>query len=102
MCGPKVYTLLELVSLVGQLSGSKCRIIKLCPRLSYFMAWWMEWIPGPKLMTRDNYYSMQVDSVCGCEFPPVFNIMPRTLEAIAPDYLDQSSCYQGFRAAAGR
>lgn len=102
LCGPRVYTLRELVDLVAKLTGRKRKIINLCPQLSYLMALLMEWMPGPKLMTRDNYYSMQVDAVCACEFPKIFDIKPSALEAVAPDYLSQSHCYQGFRSAAGR
>jgi NADH dehydrogenase len=102
LCGPRVYTLRELVDLVASLTGRQRKIINLCPKLSYLMALMMEWIPGPKLMTRDNYYSMQVDAVCDCEFPGIFDIKPRTLEAVAPDYLSESHQYHGFRSAAGR
>lgn len=102
LCGPRVYTLRELVDLVAKLTGRQRKIINLCPQLSYLMALMMEWMPGPKLMTRDNYYSMQVDAVCACEFPKIFDIKPSALEAVAPDYLSQSHCYQGFRSAAGR
>ncbi|MFH2211004.1 MAG: complex I NDUFA9 subunit family protein [Pseudomonadota bacterium] len=102
LCGPKVYTLRELVDLVARITGRNSKIINLSPQLSYLMAMVMEWIPGPKLMTRDNYLSMQVDSVCDCEFPRIFDVKPRALEAIAPDYLSQSHHYHGFRSAAGR
>ena len=37
-----------------------------------------------KLMTRDNYYSLQRDSICNCLFP--FGITPSRLEDIAPQY----------------
>lgn len=102
LCGPKVYTLRELVDLVARITGRDRKIFNLCPQLSYLMALMMEWMPGPKLMTRDNYYSMQIDAVCGCEFPKVFDIKPSALEAVAPDYLSQSHHYHGFRSAAGR
>lgn len=102
LCGPKAYTLRELVELVGAMTGRKRRIIGLSPRLSYLQAWFMEWLPGKKIMTRDNYYSMQVDSVCNSEFPAIFDVKPSALEAVAPGYLAESSPYQGYRSAAGR
>lgn len=102
LCGPKVYTLRELVELVGSITGSKSRIVGLCPRLSYLQAWMMEWKPGKKLITRDNYYSMQLDSVCNCEFPRVFDVKPSSVEAVAPLYLIEASPYHGHRSAAGR
>lgn len=102
LCGPRVYTLREVVDLVAALTGRKRRIINLSPRLSYLMALMMEWMPGPRMMTRDNYFSMQVDSVCDCEFPEIFGLEPRALEAVAPEYLSQFHRYQGLRSAAGR
>lgn len=102
LCGPKAYTLRELVELVGTITGRKRRIIGLCPRLSYLQAWLMEWLPGKKIMTRDNYLTMQVDSVCNDEFPRIFDVKPSALEAVAPGYLAESSPYQGYRSAAGR
>ena len=92
----------ELVDLVGVMTGRKRKIIDLSPRLSYLQAWLMEWLPGKKIMTRDNYYTMQVDSVCSCEFPRIFDVKPSALEAVAPEYLVESSPYQGYRSAAGR
>ena len=54
--------------------------------LSYLQAWFLEHAPG-RLMTRDNYRSMQVPNVCpaGCAFP--FGLQPQPLEAVAPGYL---------------
>lgn len=102
LCGPKAYTLKELVALVAAMTGRTRSIIGLSPALSYALAWLMEWMPGRKLMTRDNYYSMQVDAVCHCDFPALFNIKPSSLEAVAPGYLAEFSPYQGHRSAAGR
>ena len=52
--------------------------------MSYLQAWSMEFLPWP-LLTRDNYRSMQVPSVCDCAFP--FGIQPVALEAAAPAWL---------------
>ncbi len=102
LCGPKIYTLREIIELIAALLGKRRPIIGLGNRLSYLQAWFMEWLPV-KLMTRDNYYSMQVDSVCGCEFP--FDFKPSSLESIVPDYLVGASPrgkYALFRNRAGR
>ncbi len=63
----------------------------------------MEFKPGKKLMSRDNYNSMKVDSVSNAAFP--FSIQPTPLEAVAPVYLRgvfPRSRYSWFRYKAGR
>lgn len=98
LCGPKVYTLRELVEFVARSLGRRRLVIGLNDTLSYWQAFAMELLPV-KLMTRDNYYSMKADSVCSCEFP--FGIAPAALEAVAPSYLGQRTRrarYDQFRA----
>ena len=98
LCGPKVYTLRGLVEFVGAATGHSRPVIGLNDALSYWQAFAMELLPV-KLMTRDNYYSMKVDSVCRCEFP--FGIRPAALEAAAPAWLGARTPrarYQRFRA----
>ena len=58
----------ELVEYVCAATGRRRIIVGLSDRLSYLQARLMEWTPGP-LMTRDNYYSMQVPNVCSGSFP---------------------------------
>jgi len=104
LCGPKVYTLRELVAYVGELTGHNRPILPLGPALSKLQAGVLELLPG-KLMSRDNLASMALDSVCDCEFPAVFGSSPTALEAVAPDYLAPAatrSRYSGLRAQGGR
>ncbi len=104
LCGPKVYTLRQLVNYAAGCAGAAPCIIGLNAALSWLQGWLMEWLPV-KLMTRDNLRSMQVDSVCDCPFPAVFDLVPTPLEAIAPDYLagdTPRAGYLRFRSFAGR
>ncbi|MGH8798738.1 MAG: complex I NDUFA9 subunit family protein [Casimicrobiaceae bacterium] len=86
LCGPKVYTLRELVAYVGELTGHRRPIVALGPGLSRLQARVLEYLPG-KLMSRDNLASMQRDSVCDCAYPSLLGGPPTALEAIAPEYL---------------
>jgi uncharacterized protein YbjT (DUF2867 family) len=104
LCGPKAYTLHELVSYVAETSGHPRPIVALGPGLARMQARVMEWLPGP-LLTRDNLASMQHDSVCEGPFPPEFGITPTPIEAIAPEYLAPAalrSRFDTFRANSGR
>jgi uncharacterized protein YbjT (DUF2867 family) len=102
LCGPKTYTLQELMRLVASVTGLVRAIVPLGPKLSLLQARILELMPG-KLLTRDNLLSMQVDSVCVCPFP--FGFLPTALEAIAPLYLGGKASrarYAYFRYTAGR
>ncbi len=98
LCGPKVYTLRELVEFAGAATGHPRPVIGLNDTLSYWQAFAMELLPV-KLMTRDNYLSMKIDSICNCDFP--FGIEPAALDAVAPAWLGARTPrarYQRFRA----
>jgi uncharacterized protein YbjT (DUF2867 family) len=101
LCGPKVYTMRELWRIAGQLSGRPRPLIGLSDKLSYLMAWMLEWLPG-KPMSRDAYRSMQVDAVSSAPLP--FGVTPTALEA-ATGYLGgggPEARYSGYRYTAGR
>lgn len=102
LVGPRVYTLRELVHYAGVVSGHPRPIAELGDRASYLQALAMEYAPG-KLLTRDNYYSMKVDSTADTPLP--FGLQATALEAVAPVYLRgpmARSRYSAFRYYAGR
>jgi NADH dehydrogenase len=104
LCGPKVYTLAELVRYVAETIGHPRPVVPLGPGLSTLQARVMELLPGP-LLTRDNLASMQVDNICDGAFPARLGVVPTALEAIAPEYLApraQHSRFDLFRAHGGR
>jgi uncharacterized protein YbjT (DUF2867 family) len=102
LCGPRVYTMKQLVEFVCAATGRRRLVIGLPDRVSYMQAWMLEHLPG-KLMTRDNYRSMQVPNTCEAPFP--FHLQPQALEAVAPAYLAPSGPrerYPQFRWRARR
>ncbi|MDH5408791.1 MAG: complex I NDUFA9 subunit family protein [Gammaproteobacteria bacterium] len=86
LCGPKSYTLLQLVKFTASFLPYKRRIIGLPPVLSKLQALIMDFVPG-KPFSRDNYRSLQVDSVCKGKFPEIFQLTPSSIEEIVPQYL---------------
>jgi len=93
LCGPRQYSLKELVEYVCRATGRRRLVFGLPDRLSYWQAAMLERMPG-RLMTRDNYRSMQVPNVCSGTFP--FGIEPQALEAVAPTYLAPSGSRERY------
>ena len=105
LCGPKVYTLQELVAYTAKLIGKRKKIISLDERKSYTMARMMEFIPG-KPYSIDNYHSGKVDSICSENNQLLqLGITPHTLEAIMPQHFQAitvRSLYSNWRCQARR
>jgi len=104
LCGPKVYTLRELVRYAAEVSGNPRPVLSLGAGASKLQAMALELLPG-KLLTRDNLASMSRDNVCSGPFPPVFGWVPTALEAVAPSWLSPqagTSEFDKFREHSGR
>lgn len=105
LCGPKVYTLMQLVQYVNELIGTQWLILPLGDGLSRLQANVLEHVPG-KPFSRDNLRSLSIDSVCtGNNGLLALGVTPTMLEAVAPSYLvhrRSRSLYSEFRNLAGR
>jgi len=103
-CGPRVYTLAELVRYVGEQIGRPRPVIALPEALARLQAGVLELLPNPPLSV-DNLDSMDVDSVCPGGDPLPFGARPAALEAVAPEYLGASTPryrFYGYRLKAHR
>jgi NADH dehydrogenase len=86
LCGPREYTLRELVQTVCAITGRRRLVIGLPDGVAALEAWVLEHLPAPlRLLTRDNLRSMRVPNVCERAFP--YGIEPVPLEAAAPAWL---------------
>ena len=81
LCGPQIYTFKELVQFVARVTGRRRLVLGLPDSLSRLQALVMERLPG-KLFTRDNYRSMQIDSVCAKNDFAALGISPKALEDV--------------------
>ena len=99
LCGPKTYSLKNLISFTSETLDLKCVIIPLNNALSYFQARVFDFLPN-KPFSTDNYLSAQTDSICECNDLFRYNIKPTAIEDIVPQYLagyKYNSFYSMFR-----
>ena len=87
LCGPRSYTLYELVHMIAEAIGVRRRVIRLSERQSELQAKVMQHVPGQPF-TPDNYQSLQLDSVCNGPFPDIFGIEPQAMEDTIASYLN--------------
>lgn len=104
LCGPREYSLLELVRYVRDLLHSRKTIIPLGAVSSPLIASMLGWLPGMPI-NREKYQTMTVDSVCPHEVNPDLDLRLRSVESIVPMYLgskEKNHQYQSWRALARR
>ena len=82
LCGPKQYTLEQIVSYVAQLLGKRVKIIALPDSLAKLQARFCDFVPG-RPFSFDNYLSLQVDSICDADE----TLCDTPMEDIAPNYI---------------
>ncbi len=104
LCGPRTYTLYELVDYTASVAGIERRIWPLSDGMSRLQARILGLLPGQPY-SYDNYLSATVDNVCTVNALPALGIEPVGLEAVVPGYLGQGNArsqYDRMRMAARR
>jgi NADH dehydrogenase len=87
LCGPRVFTLRELMEYTARRLGKRVWILGLNERASRFMAGTLGKLPGAPL-TLDNYRSMLLPSVCDEHNGLLqLGIHPTDIDTVVPTYL---------------
>lgn len=103
LAGPKVYSLKALVQLAGRLSGHPRAVLTLPDALGRLQALMLEKMPGPTLMSRDNFDSLALPNTSSTAPAPELGLHLHALEDIAPGYLGPiRDAFGVARARAGR
>lgn len=90
LCGPRVYTLRELVGYCAELLGKKRVVIGLSDGMSRRQAGLFDLLckplPVDPPLSRDNYRSLQFDSVCSGDRPGLaeLGIAATSIESVMP------------------
>ncbi|HRO60049.1 MAG TPA: complex I NDUFA9 subunit family protein [Burkholderiaceae bacterium] len=97
LAGPTVYTLRELVETAGRLAGVRRPVIGLPDGLGRLQARMLELMPGPTLMSRDNFDSMSIPNVASGPIAPELGVRPTGIAALAPRWIGERNAVFGER-----
>lgn len=91
LCGPRVYSLREIVQLAGTIAGHPRPILPLPPTMGRLQALFTQLLPG-KPFSLDNFYSLSIHSICESDAPGLrsLGIAPTGLENGLSQYLGAS------------
>ena len=95
LCGPRVYSLRELVTYVRDQLGLKRMIVGLPDPLAKLQARIFDFVPGKPLST-DNLRSLMVHSICDSDGLAELGIEATPLEGIVPMYLSREGRAAGY------
>ena len=86
LCGPRTFSLRELVEYTARNLGLRTRVVGLGDGLSKLQARLLGILPG-KPFSLDNYLSLQTDSVCQDNGLEALGIRPTDVDSVVPLYL---------------
>lgn len=92
LCGPKEYSLIELVKYTARQLGIKRAVVGLPDPISHLQAAILEWFPG-KPFSLDNYNSLKIDSTC-----KQTSSEPTSIESTVPFYIGNKSMQKNYAA----
>jgi NADH dehydrogenase len=86
LCGPRTFTLRDILAYTAARIGRPVRVIGLNEGLSRLQARVFEKLPG-RPFSMDNYRSLQVDSLCREDGLGQLGIAATSVDAVVPGYL---------------
>ena len=86
LCGPRIFTLRELVDYTAERINKPTRVIGLNDSAAKLQAKVFQLLPG-KPFTMDNFQSLQTDSICETSGLAELGIQATDIETIVPTYL---------------
>ena len=104
LCGPKVYSLRELIRFLRDTLAQPGITIGIPDGIAKLQGRIFEWLPG-KPFSTDNYRSLTINSICEENGFEHFGLAPGSLENLAPVFLsgiDRNTRLSQFRREAGR
>lgn len=104
LCGPKVYSLREIVTFIRDQLGLRRWIVGLPDTVAKMQARFFGLVPG-KPFSMDNYRSLTVHNICDANGFERLGIKPLAMEKIVPGYLGdrgRSERYARYREEAKR
>lgn len=90
LCGPRIFTLRELVEYTANALSMRKKIIGLGDNASRLQARMLSLVPG-KPFSYDNYLSLQTDSVCSEQGLEALGIQATDIDAVVPFFLSGKS-----------
>jgi NADH dehydrogenase len=86
LCGPRTFSLRDILTYTASRIGRKVRVVGLSDRLARLQARIFEKLPG-KPFSTDNYLSLQIDSLCREDGLGQLGIAATDVDAVVPGYL---------------
>jgi NADH dehydrogenase len=90
LCGPRSFTLRELVRYTAEQLGKRKIIIPLPDAVARMQAHIFGLLPG-KPFSYDNYLSLQIDGICKDSGLDALGITPTDIDEVVPFYLRERS-----------
>ena len=87
LCGPDIFSLLEIVQFLARELGLKRAIWPLPEPLGRMQAWVGDYLLPGKPISLDNFRSLGVASVCSEDGLAALGIKPTSMEGVVPSYL---------------